>query len=310
MQILGVYVRYETVMLALIVVFILSLIAQGKVKRVFKRYNTVPAARNVPAYQAAQEMLLDNGSAVTVHPVQGTLTDHYDPRNDTVGLSTEVYNSSSVAALAIAAHEIGHVLQYQENYAPIKWRTAVLPVANIGATFGPYMILIGLFMNMYPLAVIGLALYGAMFLFQLVTLPVEFNAAGDVARGVQRQPAGPGASRSGRVHRLRQPHGRQEGPERRRLDLRAGGPGLSPLLPPVLHAGEREQTKELKGFFSVLFSLHEKRKRTKKEKQPMAKRIIIPGESAIHRTAFSFFCKLLLSSCRALSFFPSCVFYR
>ena len=177
MQILGVYVRYETVMLALIVVFILSLIAQGKVKRVFKRYNTVPAARNVPAYQAAQEMLLDNGSAVTVHPVQGTLTDHYDPRNDTVGLSTEVYNSTSVAALAIAAHEIGHVLQYQENYAPIKLRTAVLPVANIGATFGPYMILIGLFMNLYPLAVVGLALYGAMFLFQLVTLPVEFNAS-------------------------------------------------------------------------------------------------------------------------------------
>ena len=177
MQILGVYVRYETVMLALIVVFILSLIAQGKVKRVFKRYNTVPAARNVPAYQAAQEMLLDNGSAVTVHPVQGTLTDHYDPRNDTVGLSTEVYNSSSVAALAIAAHEIGHVLQYQEGYAPIQWRTAVLPVANLGATFGPYMILIGLFMNLYPLAVIGLALYGAMFLFQVVTLPVELNAS-------------------------------------------------------------------------------------------------------------------------------------
>jgi Zn-dependent membrane protease YugP len=177
MRIFGVYVSYETIMLALIVVFVLSLIAQGKVKRVFNRYNTVPAARNVPAYQAAQEMLLDNGSAVTVHPVQGTLTDHYDPRNDTVGLSTEVYNSTSVAALAIAAHEIGHVLQYQENYAPIRWRTAILPTANLGATFGPYMILIGLLMNIYPLAVIGLALYGAMFLFQLVTLPVEFNAS-------------------------------------------------------------------------------------------------------------------------------------
>ncbi len=177
MRILGVYVSYETVMLALIVVFILSLIAQGKVKRVFRRYNTVPAARNVPACQAAREMLLDSGSAVTVHPVQGTLTDHYDPRNDTVGLSTEVYNSTSVAALAIAAHEIGHVLQYQENYAPIRWRTAVLPVANIGATMGPYMILIGLLMNLHALAVIGLVLYGAMFLFQLVTLPVEFNAS-------------------------------------------------------------------------------------------------------------------------------------
>ena len=94
-----------------------------------------------------------------------------------MGLSTEVYSSTSVAALAIAAHEIGHVLQYQEDYAPIKWRTTVLPVANLGATFGPYMILIGLFMNIYPLAVVGLALYGAMFLFQLVTLPVEFNAS-------------------------------------------------------------------------------------------------------------------------------------
>ena len=177
MQILGVYVRYETLMLALIVVFILSLIAQGKVKRVFNRYNSIPGARNIPAYQAAREMLMDNGSSVAVPPVQGTLTDHYDPRNDTVGLSTEVYSSTSVAALAIAAHEIGHVLQYQENYAPIKWRTAVLPVANIGTTFGPYMILIGLFMNLYPLAVIGLALYGAMFLFQLVTLPVELNAS-------------------------------------------------------------------------------------------------------------------------------------
>ena len=177
MRILGVYVSYETVMLALIVVLILSLIAQGKVRRVFNRYNSVPAARGIPAYAAAQEMLLDNGSAVTVHPVQGTLTDHYDPRNDTVGLSTEVYNSTSVAALAIAAHEIGHVLQYQESYAPIRWRTAVLPVANIGATFGPYMILIGLFMNLYPLAVVGLGLYGAMFLFQLITLPVEFDAS-------------------------------------------------------------------------------------------------------------------------------------
>ena len=105
MRILGVYVSYETVMLALIVVLILSLIAQGKVRRVFNRYNSIPAARGIPAYAAAQEMLLDNGSAVTVHPVQGTLTDHYDPRNDTVGLSTEVYNSTSVAALAIAAHD-------------------------------------------------------------------------------------------------------------------------------------------------------------------------------------------------------------
>ena len=182
MQIMGVYVRYETVMLGLLVVFILSLIAQGKVQRVFRRYNQVPAARGIPAHLAAREMLMDRGSSVEVTAVQGSLTDHYNPKTQTVGLSQEVYNSGSVAALAIAAHEIGHVMQYEEGYAPIRWRTALLPTANLGSTLGPYMILFGLFLNLYPLAQIGLVLYGAMFLFQLVTLPVEFNAS---ARGLQ-----------------------------------------------------------------------------------------------------------------------------
>ena len=177
MYISGVYVSYEALTIGLIVVFVLSLIAQGRVKRVFKRYNDVPAARCVPAYAAAQDMLWTNGSGVTVQPVQGTLTDHYDPRNDTVGLSTEVYNSTSAAALAIAAHEVGHVLQYQDGYAPIRWRTTLLPAANLGATLGPYMILFGLVLSFFPLAVLGLGLYGAMFVFQAVTLPVELNAS-------------------------------------------------------------------------------------------------------------------------------------
>ena len=177
MYISGVYVSYEALTIGLIAVFVLSLIAQGRVKRVFKRYNDVPAARSIPAYAAAQEMLWSNGSGVAVQPVQGTLTDHYDPRSDTVGLSTEVYNSASAAALAIAAHEVGHVLQYQDGYAPIRWRTTLLPAANLGATLGPYMILFGLILSFFPLAVLGLGLYGAMFVFQVVTLPVELNAS-------------------------------------------------------------------------------------------------------------------------------------
>lgn len=182
MTIFGVYVSYNAVMIALLLVLLLSFIAQGKVRRTFKRYNDLPGARGVSAGEAAREMLLDHGSNTAVQPINGDLTDHFDPRNNTVGLSTEVYPSTSVAALAIAAHEVGHVLQHQEGYTPLKIRSAVLPMANLGSMAGPYIIIIGLFINSYTVAMIGFWLYAAMFLFQLVTLPVEFNAS---ARGLE-----------------------------------------------------------------------------------------------------------------------------
>lgn len=160
-----------------ILVLILSLICQGRVQRVFNRYSTLPGALGVTASAAACRMLNEKGSDVNVKQVSGSLTDHYDPSAGTVGLSTSVYGQTSVAALAVAAHEIGHVCQYQEGYSPIGFRTKLLPVAKIGSTAGPYIIIAGLLIHSSTIAYVGLYLYCAMLLFQLATLPVEFNAS-------------------------------------------------------------------------------------------------------------------------------------
>ena len=179
MRILGVYVSYETIMLALIVVFVLSLIAQGKVKRVFNRYNSVPGARNIPAYQAAQEMLLDNGSGVTVQPVQGTLTDHYDPRTKVVNLSEGVYGSASIAACAVAAHETGHAIQHATGYAPLRLRSALVPVVTFANNTVQWVLLAGVILiDIFPSLIwAGIALFAVTTFFSLVTLPVEINAS-------------------------------------------------------------------------------------------------------------------------------------
>lgn len=165
-----------------IIVLALSLICQGRVQRVFNRYSTLPGARGISAAEAASRMLYEKGSSVQVTRVSGSLTDHYAPSEGRVGLSTSVYDQTSVAALAVAAHEIGHVCQYQEGYSPIKFRTKLLPVANLGSVAGPYIIIAGLLFRSGTIAYIGLYLYCAMLLFQLVTLPVEFNAS---SRGLQ-----------------------------------------------------------------------------------------------------------------------------
>lgn len=176
------YLNYNVIYMLIILVFILSLLASGRVKRVFSKYSSLPGALGVTAEQAASDMLYNAGSNVHVTAVSGELTDHYDPSNGTVGLSTDVYGHTSVAALAVAAHEIGHVCQYQDGYAPISIRSKILPVARLGSTAGPYIIIVGLIISSSQIAYIGLYLYAAMFLFQLVTLPVEFNAS---ARGLQ-----------------------------------------------------------------------------------------------------------------------------
>ena len=166
----------------LLVVMGISMYAQSRVQRTFNQFSQTYVTSGLRAEEIAQQLLNRAGSSVQIQPVQGSLTDHYDPRSGIVGLSTQVYGQSSVAAIAVAAHEIGHVMQYQEGYAPIRLRNAILPVANIGSYAAPWIVILGLFMGSYNLAMIGVVLFGAMLVFQVVTLPVEFNASARALR--------------------------------------------------------------------------------------------------------------------------------
>ena len=177
MELFGLYLNQNVWLLILGVVLLLSFLASNRVQRTFDRYKNEQAASGVTADAMAQQLLAAHNSAVVVTPVNGSLTDHYNSKTATVGLSTQVYGQASVSALAVAAHEIGHVMQYEEGYAPIRFRNTILPVAQFGSAAGPWIIILGAFISSYTVAMIGLGLYAALFIFQLVTLPVEFNAS-------------------------------------------------------------------------------------------------------------------------------------
>lgn len=164
-------------LIAIVVVFVLGLVAQAGVMSAFNKYNRVRASSGVTASDVARDLLYSGGADVKVTCVKGALTDHFNPQTHTVGLSEAVYGRDSVAALAVAAHEIGHVMQYQEGYGPIKLRNAVLPAAQFASNAAPFIVLIGILLSSSVLAEIGVYIYGAMLLFQVVTLPVEFNAS-------------------------------------------------------------------------------------------------------------------------------------
>lgn len=171
------YASESLLYIAVLVVAVIGMIASLKVQSTFKKYSTMLARCGLRANDVARRLLYEGGSSATLSPVSGSLTDHYDPTKNAVGLSESVYNSTSVAALAVAAHEIGHVMQHQEGYTPIKVRNALLPVARIGSTVGPWLVIIGIMMGAFNLASIGAGLYFGILAFQLVTLPVEFNAS-------------------------------------------------------------------------------------------------------------------------------------
>ncbi len=173
----GYNVDYMILMWALLAVFALGIVAQTKVQSTFKKFSKIPASSGSSAEQAAGEMLRANNSTAVIEPVEGALTDHFNPKTNIVGLSRAVYGERSVAALAVAAHEIGHVMQYEEGYLPIRIRNAILPVASLGSQMAPWLVILGVIMGFGNLAMVGVILFAAVFIFQLITLPVEFNAS-------------------------------------------------------------------------------------------------------------------------------------
>ena len=160
-----------------------SLWASSSVNNTFKKYSSQMSRRGITGAQAAERVLRANGvSGVRIERVNGNLTDHYDPRANVIRLSDSVYSDTSTAAIGVACHEAGHAVQYAQSYAPIKLRAAIIPITNIGSKLAMPLILIGLlftvFENLsYTFVYLGIACFGLSLVFQLVTLPVEFNAS-------------------------------------------------------------------------------------------------------------------------------------
>lgn len=161
-----------------IIMAIVCMIASARVSSVYKKYNRIRSMSGMTGAMAAMEILRRNGiTDVAVQHVPGNLTDHYDPRTKTVNLSDATYGSNSVAAVGVAAHECGHVLQHHTGYVPLQIRSTILPAANLGSKAGIPIILLGLFLSFSPLITIGIWVFSLAVLFQVVTLPVEFNAS-------------------------------------------------------------------------------------------------------------------------------------
>ncbi|MHB8621722.1 MAG: zinc metallopeptidase [Chloroflexota bacterium] len=153
--------------------------AQWKVKSTYQRYSQIPSRYGLTGAAVARRLLDAEGlQNVSVEPIPGVLTDRYDPSSKSLGLSQGVYDSGSVAAVGIVAHEIGHAIQDARGYSPMRLRSTLVPAANFGSMLGPYLIIGGLFFNAVQfLAPLGVLLFGAAVVFQLVTLPVELNAS-------------------------------------------------------------------------------------------------------------------------------------
>ena len=178
------YYGFDWTYLVLVLpVLILSLVASARVNSTFRRYSGQLSSRRITGAQAAQRVLLANGvTGVRIERVGGNLTDHFDPKTNVIRLSDNVYDSTSTAAIGVACHEAGHAVQYAQNYGPIKLRAAIIPVTNIGSKLAMPLILIGILVTSLGefstiLIYLGIACFGLSLIFQLVTLPVEFNAS-------------------------------------------------------------------------------------------------------------------------------------
>lgn len=180
------YYSMDSTWLYLILVvpaFILSLVAQAKVKSTYAKMSKVRNTSGYTGAQAAAAVLRHYGIMnVRIEETTGKLSDHYDPRSNVIRLSREVYYGTSIASVGIACHEAGHAAQHAQNYVPIKIRNAIIPACNIGSYLGIPLAFAGYFLGFEPLILVGLGLYSLIAVFQLVTLPVEFNASARAIR--------------------------------------------------------------------------------------------------------------------------------
>lgn len=175
---MGAYFAYYLTGYVMIPVFIFALYCQIKVKKSFNKYSKIMNMRGMTGADAAYQLLRLNGiTDVKIRKIGGSLTDYYDPKAKEICLSQDVFDSRSVAAIGVACHEAGHACQHAQGYAPLKIRNAVIPATRIGSYLGVPLALIGMMIYSNPLIYAGIILYGAVALFQLITLPVEFNAS-------------------------------------------------------------------------------------------------------------------------------------
>lgn len=171
----GIDITYIVLVLPAI---IFTVIAQSRVNNTFKKYSVVANARGLSGAEVARQMLMAFGiTGVAIEHVSGSLSDHFDPKANVIRLSDSVYSSTSVAAAGVAAHECGHAAQYAEGYGPIKLRNAIIPVCQLGSTLSMPLILAGFIFSWQPIVNLGILFFALATLFQLITLPVEFNAS-------------------------------------------------------------------------------------------------------------------------------------
>ena len=186
-------------LLLVVPAMIFAMIAQSKVNSAFQRYSRQYTRSGITGAEAAALVLRQNGVyGVQIERVSGSLTDHYDPRTNVIRLSDSVYDQNTVAAVGVAAHEAGHAVQYAQDYYAIRVRTAILPVTQIGSKLALPLVIIGLFLNFESLFVAGILFFVLATFFQLITLPVEYNAssraiAAITESGCLREDEGPGA---------------------------------------------------------------------------------------------------------------------
>lgn len=191
---IGYYGYSDSTLILVMIGVVLSLLASSGVKRTFAKYAKVASASGMTGAEVALKLLHSQGIYdVTVEAVSGDMTDHYDPRTKTVRLSESVYHRASVAALGVAAHECGHAIQDNAGYVPLRLRSAFVPVASFGSRLAWPMVLFGLIIGLTPFIHIGIWMYVLAVLFQIITLPVEFNASSRAIRmldGTGMMPAG------------------------------------------------------------------------------------------------------------------------